>query len=135
MTIQHLHKSLAALALILAASFSANAIAGKYADHYMIDILYFQEGKTIKDAQEYFKRIEPIVKKHGLVRVKPALEITDTLRGMELSPNSINIWELADPENTLPNIMNDPEYQKHVTRRNSTFDMEKTILFYAKPSK
>ena len=39
------------------------------ANTYFIDILYLKEGKTVADAQAYFKKIEPTVAKHGLKRV------------------------------------------------------------------
>ena len=135
MKFNRISKKLLTLVCLLTACFSAIAFAKKEPEHYMIDILYLQEGKTFADVNEYFKRIEPVAKKHGLVRVQPSLEVTKLLTGIEEAPHSVNIWKVADPKTTLPNISNDPEYQKHISRRNSTFEMSKTILFFAKPVK
>jgi uncharacterized protein (DUF1330 family) len=99
---------------------------------FFIDILYLQDGKTIADANEYFNRVEPVVRKHGLRRIMPGLSVTNNMAG-NLNADLVNIWFMTDAKNTFKNIMSDPAYLKHVEFRNATFDMKRANMMLLQP--
>lgn len=110
---------------------AAPAAAVQKEKAYFIDILYLNEGKTPADAKAYFDKTVPIVAKHGLKRVTPGFVITQKMAG-DIEPNLINVWSVSDPENTFPNIFNDPEYLQYVELRGATFDMSRSYMFMLK---
>jgi uncharacterized protein (DUF1330 family) len=99
---------------------------------FFIDILYLQEGKTVADANEYFDRVEAVVRKHGLRRIMPGLSVIQNMAG-ELNADLVNIWFMTDTQNTFNNIMGDPNYLKHIEFRNATFDMERANMMLLQP--
>ena len=99
--------------------------------NYFFDILYLAEGKTVDDAKAYFTKIEPVVAKHGLVRLSESFQITQKMRG-DIDPNLVNLWTVSDPKATMPGIFKDPAYQQHIEQRNATFDMERSLMFMMK---
>lgn len=99
---------------------------------FFVDILYLQEGKTIADANEYFDRVETVVRKHGLRRIIPGLSVVNNMAG-NLNADMVNVWFMTDTENTFKNIMGDPQYLKHVEFRNATFDMERANMMLLQP--
>lgn len=120
--------TLAALAGI--SVLSAGTAIAQDAHGYFIDVLYLQDGKTIEDAKAYFDLVEPIVAKHGLVRIQPGLAVSGVMAG-DADIDLINIWTITDFAETFPAIASDPAYREHIERRNSTFDMSRTQMFTA----
>lgn len=122
-----------ALLMIMSSSlqYISEAAAGTKNQNYFIDILYLKKGKTIKDAELYFSKVEKIAAHHGLKRLNPAYSITKSLTG-DNAPHMVNVWTISDPEGTFPSIMSDPAYKKHIPLRNSTFDMSKAQMFMMK---
>ena len=99
---------------------------------FFVDILYLQDGKTASDAADYFKKVEPVVQKHGLRRIIPGLQMENHMKG-EIKADLINVWMVTDSENTFKNIFKDPEYLQYVKMRNATFDMSRASMFTAQP--
>ncbi|MBV1910658.1 MAG: hypothetical protein KUG78_15250 [Kangiellaceae bacterium] len=119
------------LVLILSLTFlSTNLAASEGA--FFIDILYLQEGKTSKDAADYFNKIEPVVRKHGLRRIIPGLQTATNMKG-DLKADLVNVWMVTDSKTTFKNIFEDPDYLQYVAIRNATFDMKKANMFTAQP--
>lgn len=111
----------ASFALLAALSFSQSAWAGQGA--FFVDILVLKEGKTTADANKYFSKVEPVIKKHGLTRIVPGLNVVKNMAGT-LKADLVNIWFVTDPQATFGAIFEDPEYLKHVALRDATFDMK-----------
>lgn len=107
------------------------AIAAESAKAYFIDILYLKDGKTPADAKAYFDRTLPVVAKHGLARLTPGFVITSKMAGA-IEPNLVNVWTVADPQNTFKSIFADPEYTKYIPLRDATFDMQRSHMFMMK---
>lgn len=110
------------------------AIAAEPAQAYFIDILYLKNGKTPADAKLYFDRTVPVVAKHGLARQTPGFVITSKMAGA-IEPNLVNVWTVADPQNTFKDIFADPDYIKHMALRDATFDMQRSHMFMMKAAK
>lgn len=49
-----------------------------------------------------------------------------------IEPNLVNVWTVADPQNTFKDIFADPEYTKHIPLRDATFDMQRSHMFMMK---
>lgn len=90
---------------------------------FFVDILVLKAGKTTIDANKYFQEVEPVIKKHGLARIVPGLNVVKNMAG-SLNANIVNIWFVTNPETTFKAIFSDPDYLKHVELRNATFDMK-----------
>ena len=96
-----------------------------------VDLLFLQPGVEDAQVEEYFSRIAPIVAKHGLKRVG-SFKVTQKMRG-SIEPDFLNLWVVAGPQ-TFEGIFSDEEYKQHVPFRNSTFDMERAIMFMLEPT-
>jgi len=121
-------KPFAILVSTLFLSFNVAASEGAF----FVDILYLQEGKTAVDAANYFKKIEPVVRKHGLRRIIPGLNIVKHMKG-DLEVDLVNVWFVTNQQTTFKNIFNDPDYLQYVKIRNATFDMTRASMFLAQP--
>lgn len=102
------------------------------AGSFFVDILALKQGKTTQDANIYYDKIEPVVKKHGLRRIIPGLSVVETMKG-SLEPGLVNIWFVTNSKTTFANIAKDPEYQKHIELRNATFDMDNANMMMLQP--
>jgi len=96
-----------------------------------VDLLYLQPGIDESDVEEYFKRITPIVEKHGLKRVG-GFKVTKTMKG-NIEPNFINLWVVSGPH-TFDRIFKDKAYLKNVPFRNKIFDMKRANMFMLSPT-
>ena len=121
------------LITVLTISLSMQSSASEIAtpELMFIDLLPIKAGVTDERVETYFKKIAPVVKKHGLIRVG-GYKIIKKMKG-ETNPNFVNIWIVKD-HSTFDNIFSDPDYHKHIEFRNSTFDMVKAEMFLLKPS-
>jgi uncharacterized protein (DUF1330 family) len=90
---------------------------------FFVDILVLKPGKTTADANKYFNKVEPVIKKHGLSRIIPGLNVVNNMKG-SLNADLVNIWFVTNPSTTFKAIFSDPDYLQHVELRNATFDMK-----------
>ncbi len=132
LTFQSPNKNRLSSLFILLSMFLFNSTSYASEGAFFIDILYLQKGKTTEDANKYFSKVEPVIRKHGLRRIMPGLSVTNNMKG-DLKADLVNIWMMTDSENTFKNIMSDPEYLKHVELRNATFDMKRANMFTLQP--
>ncbi len=93
----------------------------------LIDILVLQEGKTLKDAEAYFEKVEPIFKKYNFYRSDEVLNVTEVARG-QVEAQVVNLWETPDPKFAFGGIFSDKEYEKYIPLRESVFDMKKASV-------
>lgn len=124
------HFSKAVFVLLTTLFLGATATASE--GSFFVDLLILKEGKTTADANVYFTKIEPVVRKHGLRRIVPGLNIVKNMKGT-LNADLVNIWFVTNPETTFKNIFSDPEYLKHVALRNMTFDMDNANMVMLQP--
>lgn len=103
-----------ALALVLPVG--AHAQEGSY----MVEVLTLKPGATVSQAEAYFAAVYPIIASHGLFPVKA---YKAAQQGGDNSPKIIQIWRVANP-NGMPEIFKDPNYLKHVSTRDSIFDLK-----------
>jgi len=96
-----------------------------------VDLLYLQTGVDESRVEEYFKRITPIVAKHGLRRMG-GFKVTKNMMG-NINPQFINLW-VVEGEHTFKGIFSDKAYLKNVPFRNSIFDMNKAQMFMLTPT-
>jgi len=96
-----------------------------------VDLLYLQPDIEESKVEEYFKRIAPIVEKHGLKRVG-GFKVTKKMKG-DIGPNFINLWVVSG-SHTFEGIFKDQAYLKNVPFRNSIFDMNKANMFMLSPT-
>jgi len=92
---------------------------------FFIDLLILQDGKTLSDAESYFKTVVPIASKHGLVRIH-SFTVKKTMSG-ETKPQLVNLWTMSG-NNVFEGIGSDPEYRKMIPIRNKLFDMKRSTM-------
>ncbi len=95
---------------------------------YLIDVLTLNSGVEVAQAQEYFDRVDTVIRRHGLENVY-RFRVEKRLAG-SIEAQVINIWSMSGSD-TMPGIQKDPEYQANVKFRNATFNMPKTEMFMA----
>ena len=93
---------------------------------YFVDLLPLQPSVEVSQAEEYFERVGDVISRHGLKKLASYI-VTQTMGG-SYEVQMINFYELEN-EDTMPSIQNDPDYQRHVSFRNSTFVMDRVGMF------
>ncbi len=109
----------ATLALFSSALSLANASDSKTV---YITVHKLHEGKTIKDVEAYYKKLEPIFNRHGLKRFN-GYQIASKIAGhADVNPVIMHVWKIENP-GVLQKIVADKEYQAQVPERNKIFNM------------
>ena len=95
--------------------------AQEAAPTHMVEIIDLKSGKTIKDVQEYFRRVNPVVNKYGAYNTG-MYAVTDPADQGKTQKVAI-IWRFKDMRK-LPQIFQDDNYTRHVAFRDSIMNLQ-----------
>jgi len=73
------------------------------------------------DALAYFKDVVPIIETHGIKRIHSVEIQSYPSKRQDVKPAIVQVWQLL-AEDPFKAIFSDPEYLKHVERRDAIFD-------------
>ncbi len=95
---------------------------------YLIDFVILNEGKTQADRADYERKIDPIIRKHGIEKTQ-SYEMVNFLGGQLEGASKLNIYKMdADSFNYLGS---DSEFAKLNKLRSEVHDMSKLTLYTA----
>ncbi len=89
-----------------------------------ITVHSLKDGKTLENAEAYYKKLTPVFNRHGLFRLDGYKISAKILGHPEVSPVIMHIWKLNDLA-ALTKITSDKEYLTQIPLRDTIFNMPK----------
>ena len=95
--------------------------------YLLLDILKLKPGKTVEDAVAYFDKLAPIFDEVGITRLDRPLKAAGVMRG-SIEAEQVNLFEMEDPQKSMPAMQSHPDYQAMIPVRDAIFDLENSTV-------
>ncbi|MEM6446850.1 MAG: hypothetical protein AAF704_09850 [Cyanobacteria bacterium P01_D01_bin.123] len=101
------------------------------ADLFLVDLVVMNDGYGLEERNEYEAAILPIAEKNGLQRTH-FYEALNYINGAVEDAIKLNLWALPVAD-AMEQLVEAPEYQAFIPRRDEIHDFESLTLYLAEP--